>query len=432
MDVARAADEPEAVGRRAAVLAHRHRRAEVDGHHAGPGGGERARIVARSARRADDRGAAVRRVDLGRPGLEHQQGQPGEALAEQGAVAAGQPVRDERVAQPGHGAHPPAALAGDRRVVDGDPAPVGDGRRRSAPVVAEGERDEPGPDAEPPKERSGANSLTWCTGHVVGDVDRRRRSGRPASPSGGRRACGRRGGAARSAAAGPGSGSRRRTRHVARSRPSPARPSASVTRAAGGPAAVEHEPVDPVVGEQAGAGALGPGQVRLGHALAPAVAGVGVRPGRSIQRGISSWRQPRPAAPRRSASLAGVWRAGHGLHRAAPARPRRRSRTSSSVVEVGDAVLVPPAVEDVLGRAAVEAAVDLGAAAGAAALGVGDRREAEGRRDAAGAVLAVHLLERERHDLALADQRPFLERRARRSRPRRAAPPSARRRRPSR
>ena len=63
-----------------------------------------------------------------------------------------------------------------------------------------------------------------------------------------------------------------------------------------------------------------------------------------------------------------------------------------------------------LGRGApVEAAVHLGASAGAATLGVRDRRESEGDRDAAGAVLAVHLLQRERHDRTLLDPRPLLD-----------------------
>ena len=77
-------------------------------------------------------------------------------------------------------------------------------------------------------------------------------------------------------------------------------------------------------------------------------------------------------------------------------------------LEVGDAVLGPPLGDDVLRRPAVEAAVDLRAAADAAALRVGDGGEAERGRHAAGAVLAVHLGERERGDLALLDVRALL------------------------
>ncbi len=63
----------------------------------------------------------------------------------------------------------------------------------------------------------------------------------------------------------------------------------------------------------------------------------------------------------------------------------------------------------VFGGAAVQPGVDLRAATGAAALGVGDRRATEGRGHAAGAVLPIHLLERERHDLALAHERALLD-----------------------
>ena len=68
-----------------------------------------------------------------------------------------------------------------------------------------------------------------------------------------------------------------------------------------------------------------------------------------------------------------------------------------------------PAVEHVLRRAPVQPAVDLRAAAGAAPLGVGDRWTAERRGHAAGAVLAVHLLQRERDDVALAHERALLD-----------------------
>jgi hypothetical protein len=72
-------------------------------------------------------------------------------------------------------------------------------------------------------------------------------------------------------------------------------------------------------------------------------------------------------------------------------------------------VLAPPTIEDLLRRPSVEAGVDLRAAARATTLGVGDGRTAQRRRDAAGPVLAIHLVEREGHDLALAHELALLE-----------------------
>ena len=188
----------------------------------------------------------------------------------------------------------------------------------------------------------------------------------------------------------------------------PGRPSGSRDRGPDRPAAVEHEAVDAVVGEQAGPGGGGPRQVRLGHAAPAAGRGVGAV-------GVHHPAGDLLVAPAELGGAAAQRLAGRRLGararsaRTARARPRRRWRRGRPSVEVGDAVLVAPAGEDVLGRPAVEPAVDLGAAAGAAALGVGDGREAERGGHAAGAVLAVHLLERERHDLALAHERALLE-----------------------
>ena len=63
------------------------------------------------------------------------------------------------------------------------------------------------------------------------------------------------------------------------------------------------------------------------------------------------------------------------------------------VIEVGDVVVGRPSLQHLLGRAAIQAAVDLGTATGAAPLGVGDRWQAEGDGHPAGTVLAVHLRE---------------------------------------
>ena len=75
----------EAVGGRASSSSpHRHRRAQVHRHHARPARRRRcACSAARSRRPPHDRRAAERGVDLVGAGLEHQQGQAGQAPAEQ-------------------------------------------------------------------------------------------------------------------------------------------------------------------------------------------------------------------------------------------------------------------------------------------------------------------------------------------------------------
>ena len=129
-------------------------------------------------------------------------------------------------------------------------------------------------DAEPPNDRSGANSLTWWTGDVAGHVDRVGEAGGELD--------------------GRVHGERRPMRRRRPDRCSSAglwiAPPQTKTwrasivtgltvRAGGegpcGPAVVEHEAVDTVIGDQAGAGGDGSGQVRLGHALAPAVVRLG-------------------------------------------------------------------------------------------------------------------------------------------------------------
>ena len=124
-------------------------------------------------------------------------------------------------------------------------------------------------------------------------------------------------------------------------------------------------------------------------------------------------RPSRASGPRRSPSTGGSRRgASRGRPRLAVCLARRRvgagdrlhgelpfdlvaDRVQVDGVEIGDAVAGAPTVDDLLRRATVETAVDLGTASGAAPFGVGDGGPAEGDGDAAGAVLAVHLLERE-------------------------------------
>ena len=68
-----------------------------------------------------------------------------------------------------------------------------------------------------------------------------------------------------------------------------------------------------------------------------------------------------------------------------------------------------PAPQHVLGWPPVQPGVDLGPAADAAPLGVGERGVTEGGGDPAGSVLTVHLFERERDDIALANELALLD-----------------------
>ena len=101
-------------------------------------------------------------------------------------------------------------------------------------------------------------------------------------------------------------------------------------------------------------------------------------------------------------------RPGKGLHRQLRL-DLVADRVQLADVEIVERVLLGATAEDVLRRAPVQPGVDLRAATGAAPFGVGDRRTAEGRGDATGAVLAVHLLQRERDDVALANELAFLD-----------------------
>ena len=183
------------------------------------------------------------------------------------------------------------------------------------------------------------------------------------------------------------------------------RPRASADLGALRPAAVDDQTVDAVIREQAGASRFRAWEIGLGHAAAPPLAGVGpggvVHPARAL---VVTPPEPLGATAQRLAG--GQVGARHGLHGEFLLHLVARG-VQVGRVEVVDGLA--PAIEHVLRRAPVQAAVDLGPAAGAAALGVGDRRGAERRRDPAGAVLAIHLLERERHGLALPDERTLLD-----------------------
>ena len=183
------------------------------------------------------------------------------------------------------------------------------------------------------------------------------------------------------------------------------RPAAVVTSAAARPTAVDDQAVDSVVREQAGAGRLGSWEVGLGHAAAPPLAGVG--PGGVVHpAGTLVVTPPEPLGTTAQRLAGGQVGARHGLHGELLLHLVARG-VDVGRVEVVDGLA--PAVEHVLRRTPVQAAVDLGPATGAAALGVGDGRGAERRSDPAGTVLAIHLVERERHGLALADERSLLD-----------------------
>src|SRR6188768_1192051 len=137
--------------------------------------------------------------------------------------------------------------------------------------------------------------------------------------------------------------------------------------------------------EDACAGPLRPGQIRLGHALTLAVDGAALfgvgHPARNLVVAP-------PHAVRAEAEL--LARGGvltrHGLH-AQGDLDLVGDRFDVVGLEVADLVLAAPAIERLGGRTAVEAAVHLGPAAGAPAFGVGDRGQAERHGHTAGAVL---------------------------------------------
>ena len=71
----------------------------------------------------------------------------------------------------GRAEHPASALAGDRRVVHGDLAPRRHRVAHRRPVVAEGERHQPGLARRPAEREVGGELLDLVHGHVVDDVD---------------------------------------------------------------------------------------------------------------------------------------------------------------------------------------------------------------------------------------------------------------------
>ena len=301
-------------------------------HHAGPATRER-----RRHRRPGRRGRArrARRGTTGStsigPGLEHQQGEAGQAAAR--AASRSRRVRRYVTSgsrRPGQRAHRAAALAGDRRVVHGEPAPVVDRRAERAPSgrSAPG-RPGPGWLAEPPNDRSGANSLTWCTGTSSGDVHLVGEAGGQLD----RRVHGE---GAADAVAQPGALQQRRRldrpaahEDVRRSGPCRAVPSAAVSSGPAWPARrrrTRRSTRWPA--SRRAPAATARGQVRLGHALAPRRRGVGAvvvrHPAGDLVVAPAERARRRGAAPRWPPIVG----AGHGLHAERRARPRRRWRTA--------------------------------------------------------------------------------------------------------
>ena len=268
------------------------------------------------------------------------------------------------------------------------------------------ERDEPGRGGRPAEGQVGGELLHLVDRHVVGDVDRLVEAGgqldrrvhgeRPADVATQPRALqqGRRldGAAADDDVA-----------EVDRGRPAVG----GGRLGPEGPAAVDDQPVHAVPGQHPSAGRLGLGEVGLRHAPPPPRSGVGPV---GVVHPTGDLVVP-PAERRRAAAQCLAGRrlfAGHGLD-----GQHLLDLVADPVelvgVEVDQPAVAAPAVEDLFRRPAVEPAVDLGAAARAAALGVGDRGQADGRGDAAGPVLPVHLLEGERRDVTLADERTLLQ-----------------------
>ena len=171
--------------------------------------------------------------------------------------------------------------------------------------------------------------------------------------------------------------------------------------------AVDDQPVDAVLAQQTGAGIDSSGQVRTRHALAATCGGV-------TAVGVGHPTRDLVVLPPESLGTLSQQLAGRRVaawHRLDRERPLDLVAGGEELVvpEVVDRVVGAPTRQRRLGRTSIQAAVDLGATAGAAALGVGDRRSTEGDGHPARAVLAVHLFERERHDGVLFDPGPFLD-----------------------
>ncbi len=293
-------------------------------------------------------------------------------------------------------------LAGDGRVVDRAPLPLAERPGERRPVIAQRQCEQAGLAGRAAEREVRGELLHLVHGHLVVGVERVGESCRQLH----RRVDGER---AADAVTQPGALQECRRldgsaadEHVAGAHDAASSRTAEVHRHARG---VPLQALGALADHEAGAGACRPGEVGAGHALtlrARSVRGVGHPPGDLVVL---------PAEP-----------IGAAVQHLARRRRRARERTDGQLalhlvgdgqqlvdVPVGDLQVHAPALQQLARRSAVEAAVDLRAPAGAAALGVGDRRTAERHRHPAIAVLAVHLLEGERHDAALFDPLAFFD-----------------------
>ncbi len=409
VDVPGAVHPSEAVGGASAeILAHRCGRTEMHRHDARIVRRERRRHGCEVTSRADDRGASERRVDLERVGLEHQQCEAGQPTSEQVAVTPGEAIGDDRIAQAGHCLHPSTPLAGDRGVVDDQFRPGGDGVAELAPVVGECERDETGVARRSAERDLGSELLDLDDRDVARGVDL-------AVEPGGELHGGVDGERPSDAVTQP-----RALQHRRRLDGSAAHDDVAETDGHGSLAVdrrgqlraqrrgvVHDDVVETMLGQQARAGSNRPRKVGLGHALAASVSGastLGIRHPAGDLVVLPTERLGTPAQDVAGRRLL----AGHGLDTQCDL-DLVADRLEVVGGEVDDAVVRSPAIEGVPGRSAVQPTVDLGAAAGATPLGVGDRREPEGHGDPAGPVLLVHLLQRERCDRPLRDPGALLD-----------------------
>ena len=350
-----------------------------------------------------DRGQPVdARVDGLGAGGEQQLGEPRESSGEMPQIVTGQAVADQRRTPVEHrGAHRAAPDSLDGHVVAGHAPVVPHLRRQLGPVLAERHRDVSGGEECAPErdlrpelldlqQREyvpvGVDALVEVGHHLQHGVDSQGVPDAVLDPAAAQQRR-RLGGSAAD-------------EDVLRVEPDLTLHTGLVAQRgddAGDPVASPDQIVDPAAGEHPDARRPGARQERTAHALlgaGGAALGTGVRAA-TARRGTRNL-LARPAhRPDAALEDLGALRVGARVEgdadlllRPFEVFPQLRG------TGVGEVELALPAEQDLSGRAVPEAAVDLGAAAHAAAFDIGDRRGADDRRHATLAVEPAHAFRR--------------------------------------
>ena len=355
---------------------------------------------------ADDRAVDDRRIQLARAGREQHLTEVHQAASKATHVAVGQSVRDERRTQAGKGQHAPAPLAADRRVVHGNVLPVGECLAVVGARVGEGQRD---------VAAAAGRATDGQVGRELGDpvhrhvamIERMAEARRDLD----------RGVQLQSDAdllANPAALEQGGRLDRAGAHEDVVGVDRQVVCVPVGIALAASDPDDAIAAlEQLQHGALGD-HLRAGFD----------RAGKQGARHRLLDRSPVGLIAEHAAELDG---APSELRGAALEHRRRRRRSAGQQRhrqlaldrfgvavealrgELVDLVALAPLIGQLGRQAVVQAAVDLGAAADAAAFGIRDTRVAERGREPAVAVLRVHLFERERLQRVGVDPRALLD-----------------------